>query len=94
MKTLPKDAICYRKTPVFTQDQIPEGFLTRHSTKKGIWGKINVVSGSLRYRINADILEEHTLTPTKFGIVEPEVPHQVQPLGEVEFYVEFYRLPK
>ena len=90
MKTLPSNAIAYRKTPVFTQETIPNALLHQHNTKKGCWGKIWVTSGQLSYRILTDPPEEHTLTNPSPGIVEPQVPHHVKPLGPVEFYVEFY----
>jgi len=91
MKTLPPNVTAYRETPVFTQETIPKGLLDRHTTKEGSWGKICVISGQLCYRILTDPPEEHVLTPDSPGIVEPQTPHQVEPLGPVEFYVEFYR---
>jgi hypothetical protein len=33
------------------------------------------------------------LFPGKLGIVVPEVLHNVEPLGTVRFFVEFYRAP-
>ena len=91
MKTLPLNLIAYHKTPMFTQDTVPNALLNRHTTKEGRWAKIWVTSGQLCYRILADIPEEYTLTPDFPGIVEPQVPHQIEPLGSVAFYVEFYR---
>ena len=91
MKTLPPNVVAYRKTPVFTQDTVPKALLNRHFTQEGSWAKIWVTFGQLAYRILTDTPEEHTLTPDLAGIVEPQVPHQVEPLGSVEFYVEFYR---
>ena len=38
-------------------------------------------------------IEEHVLTPERPGVVEPEVPHEVEPSGEVRFFVEFLKLP-
>ena len=91
MKTFPPKVTAYRKTPVFTQDTVPDALLSRHTTRAGSWAKIWVISGRLCYRILIDIPEEHTLTPNFPGIIEPQVPHQVELLGPVEFYVEFYR---
>ena len=50
-----------------------------------------VVEGKLLYRILEPSVEEVHLSPEKFGVVEPTVLHEVQPVGEVQFYVEFYR---
>lgn len=91
MKTLPPKVTAYRKTPVFTQDTVPAALLSRHTTQAGSWAKIGVISGRLCYRILTDIPEAHTLTPDSPGVVEPQVPHRVELLGPVEFYVEFYR---
>ena len=85
-------AIAYKNPPIFTQATIPKSLLDRHSTKAGSWGKIWVLSGQLRYHILTDSPEEHTLTPNLPGIIAPHVPHHVTLIGEVEFYVEFYRI--
>ncbi|PZD71150.1 putative S-adenosyl-L-methionine-dependent methyltransferase TehB [Acaryochloris thomasi RCC1774] len=91
MKALPFDAISYKKTPVFTQATMPKALLERHSSKAGSWGKIWVLSGQLCYRILTDLPGDYTLTPDLPGIIEPQVFHHVEPMGAVEFYVEFYR---
>ena len=90
MKTLPLDVVAYKHTPVFTQENIPTALMKQHTTKSGSWGKIWVKSGQLKYQILLDPPEEYRLTPELPGIVEPQVPHQITPLGPVEFYVEFY----
>ena len=73
---------------------VPEALRRRHTTKSGVWGRICVLEGSLRYRILEPLQEEHMLTPHLTGIVEPEIPHEVQPVGTVRFYVEFLRRPE
>ena len=37
--------------------------------------------------------QEHLLSPKRIGVVEPEVPHEVEPVGAVRFFVEFLREP-
>ena len=91
MKRLPDNVAPYKRTPDFTQDTIPTGLLNSHNTKEGVWGKIVVLDGCLRYRILAPVLEEVDLGPESPGVVEPTVKHEVEPLGQVRFYVEFYR---
>ena len=61
-----------------------------HATKAGVWGKITVVSGQLRYRI-PEIGLDVILDPRTEGGIAPEQPHQVEPIGAVSFYVEFWR---
>jgi tellurite resistance-related uncharacterized protein len=93
MKNLPSNVVAYQQTPKFTQETIPAALQKNRTTKEGSWAKIWVISGQLRYRILTEPPEEQILTPETPGIVEPQVPHQVEPLGVVEFYVEFYRVP-
>ena len=93
MKSLPADVAAYRQTPEFDEHTTPEALRRSHETKPGVWGRICVLQGSLRYRILEPQSEEHVLSPARVGIVEPEVPHEVEPLGEVRFYVEFLRQP-
>lgn len=89
MKTLPENVEAYRKTPVFDETTVPKALLNQHNTKEGVWGKINVLEGTLLYFIG-DAPPE-TLTPERFGVVEPTVWHHIQPQGAVKFFVEFYR---
>ncbi len=91
MRSIPDHCQPYKKTPVFTQDTIPAGLLKAHQTKAGTWGKIVIMEGKLAYRVLQAPAENHVLNPRQPGVVEPEVLHEVQPEGEVKFYVEFYR---
>ena len=91
MKQLPPTASAYKKTVVFTEDSIPQGLLRAHQTKADTWGRIVVLSGELMYRILEPDVEEVHLSTANPGIVEPQVRHEVQPIGQVSFYVEFYR---
>ncbi|BDT59522.1 hypothetical protein MasN3_30160 [Massilia varians] len=91
MKDLPAGLEHYKSTPVFDQDSVPAGLRRAHSTAAGVWGRIVVHAGSLRYVIEAPDTEQHLLAPGKPGIVEPGVPHHVATEGPVRFCVEFYR---
>lgn len=91
MKTLPADVVHYKSTPVFDQASVPAGLRREHSTAAGVWGRIVVHEGSLRYVIEAPATEEHLLVPGTPGIVEPGVPHHVVVEAPVRFCVEFYR---
>ncbi len=86
---LPAGVRPYKRTAVFDENTIPAAFGRRHSTKAGTWGVIQVIAGRLRYRI-LDPLAESILDPAHAGIVQPTQPHQVEPIGAVRFFVEFY----
>ncbi|WP_127718256.1 DUF1971 domain-containing protein [Halobacteriovorax sp. HLS] len=91
MKELPKNVTVYKRTPDFNEETVPAGLLKAHTTKEGSWGKICVTKGKLLYTIEAEPLESIELTPEIFGVVEPQVPHHVELLGEAEFHVEFLK---
>ncbi len=94
MKRLPEDAVVQRRTPEFTEATMPAGLRRRHTTRAGVWARIEVHEGVLRYRILGEPTEEHRLSPGHPGVVEPEVPHEVEPEGACRFHVEFLRRPE
>lgn len=91
MNSLPEGVAPYARTATFSTRSMPEKLRKSHRTKAGTWGKIVILEGRLCYRILEPHLQEFELSPDHPGIVEPEVPHEVEALGEVRFYVEFYR---
>lgn len=91
MKVLPPNLVAYQRTREFSETTVPAALRRSHTTKPGVWGRICVLQGSLRYRILEPYPEEHVLSPEQPGVVEPEIPHEVEPLGEVRFFVEFLR---
>lgn len=91
MKALPPEVAPYKRTPDFNQDTVPKGLLGEHTTAAGVWGLIKVTKGRLLYRMLEPKVEEHILDAQHSGVVEPELKHQVEIVGDVEFHVEFYR---
>ncbi len=91
MKALPEGVSNYAATPEFTEESTPENLLKSHRTKAGTWGRIVVLEGRLRYRILEPEIRAFELSPGNPGVVEPEVAHEVEPMGRVRFRVEFYR---
>lgn len=91
---LPQGLHAYRRTPEFTETTIPKALLSAHTTKQGTWALIHVLEGRLAYRISdpARPTCETVLSPDGApGVIEPEILHEVEPLGPVRFYVEFHR---
>lgn len=91
---IPEHFIAYKKTPVFDQHNVPKGLLKSHSTQSGVWARIEVLQGRLAYHIEAPLTADFELTTERSGVVIAEVSHRIKPLGEVRFYVEFYRAAK
>jgi tellurite resistance-related uncharacterized protein len=65
-----------------------------HETKRGVWGLIHVVSGELEYVLEDAVGTRQVVRAGEPAVVLPELPHRVAPLGDVEFFVEFWRSPK
>lgn len=79
----------YRSTPVFDDQTLPAALRKAHTTKQGVWGVIRVLEGCVRYRVEA---QDHDviLSPGTPGLVRPQEPHHVEPVGPMRMQVEFY----
>ena len=91
MKSLPEGVSAYARTATFSAQSIPGKLRKSHRTKAGTWAKIVILEGRLRYRILEPEVRELELSPGCPGVVEPQVAHEVEAVGDVCFYVEFYR---
>ncbi len=87
----PQGLVCYKKTPKFTHDTIPKGFLKAHSTKAGAWAKIVIHKGELSYVVDDLDDQQFTLNEETNGVIAPQMLHHIAAKGDVVFQVEFYR---
>lgn len=85
----PTRAKPYKATAVFNEVTLPAGLRREHRTKAGSWGVIRVLEGRLRYQV-LDPISEVILEPGRPGLILPEQPHLVEPLGSIQMQVEFY----
>jgi len=76
----------------FTDQSMPAGLKKDHLTRPGIWAKIVVAEGRLRYCV-APLSVKMELSENRPGIVVPEVSHRVESMGPVRFFLVFYRSP-
>lgn len=90
MEKIPDTYTPFKRTPEFTETTIPAGLLNAHKTRTGIWAKIVVVAGELDYHIIEPEEKVIRLTPDTPGIIVPSMEHNVEAVGPVQFYVEFY----
>ena len=87
---MPPAASEYTRTATFTEETLPAALRGDHRTKAGTWALIVVEAGALEYHVRGRV---HLLEPGRAGLVEPERPHHVRPLGAVRMHVEFWRVP-
>src|SRR5690606_16480681 len=90
---LPPGLLPYHRSKEFTDQTLPAGLRKDHATKAGVWALIHVLEGKVRYCVPSWNHDE-VLAPGKPGIVAPEVPHFVEPLGAMRMFVEFHALPE
>lgn len=90
---MPGHRICLRISGPPNSTPIPSVrvYAARTIRKRVPRGVIVVTAGQLRYRLLEGNVEATLLTAPRCGVVEPTVVHEVEPLGEVSCYVEFYR---
>lgn len=93
--TIPNDFVNYKTTPLFTKSSVPKLFLFEHNTKAGVFGKICVSSGSLKFYGFAErrgvIEKEVIINAGNTAISPPESWHKVEFLtDDTEFKVQFY----
>jgi hemoglobin len=82
----------YKRTPEFTVENVPKALLSTHITKVGVWGLIRVLSGRLRYHIDAEPFATIDVPAGGATLIKPETPHHVELLERsTVFVVEFYR---
>lgn len=79
----------YKCTPEFDEHTLPAGLRKEHRTKPGVWGVIRVLEGRVRYHV-LDPASVVILDADHPGLVLPDVPHAVEPLGSMRMFVEFY----
>ncbi|SDG85364.1 DUF1971 domain-containing protein [Pelagibacterium luteolum] len=88
-KSMPPSAVPYKSTRVFDENTLPAGFRKEHMTKAGVWGVIRVLEGQLRYEV-LDPVSDTVIEPGVPGLILPEQPHRVEPIGQMRMLVEFY----
>jgi tellurite resistance-related uncharacterized protein len=82
----------YRSTPVFDEATLPAALRREHRTKPGVWGVVRVLEGELRLSF-VDPPEMLIVSPGSPGLLLPDQPHFVEPIGTMRMQVEFYDRP-
>jgi len=95
MHAIPTDFVNYKSTPVFTPDNIPKMFLHLHNTRAGVYGKIMVITGSLKFygftERRGEIEQEIVIEQGESAVSPPEYWHKVEFMtDDTRFRVDFY----
>lgn len=95
MTQIPGDYINYKSSDIFTKENVPKIFLNSHNTRKGVYGMIEVLTGSLKFygltEHNGKIEQEIIIDAGKTAISPPQYWHKVELLtGDTTFKVNFF----
>ena len=85
----PEGFAAYRRTPEFNEETVPAGLRRNHTTKRGVWARIHVLAGALQYHVEEPVCRSFLLAAGTSGTIVPEMPHRVEVVGSVRFFVEF-----
>jgi tellurite resistance-related uncharacterized protein len=89
---LPSGLACYRKSPLFTRDNVPAALLSSHNVKAGVWGVLRVTRGRVRYHLDGDVPASEVIAAGEMAVIEPEAAHHVEMLdADSAFLIEFHR---
>ena len=91
-RSSPPSLVPYKRTAIFDENTLPSGLRREHRTKPGVWGVIRVLDGRVRYQV-LDPASEVILEPGHPGLILPDEPHLVEPLGSMRMQIEFYHQP-
>ena len=89
--SMPSGLSRVRTTPEFTDATVPGGLLSTHRIAEGVWGRLSVRAGELRFVFEDDVSARHDLWAGDTVDIPPGVPHRVEPGPDARFVVEFYR---
>lgn len=92
---IPSDFVNYKTTALMNVTNIPKMFLFEHNTKAGVYGKICVAQGELKFSgfkaRRGEVEQEVIIKAGEIAISPPEYWHKVEFMIEgTEFKVEFY----
>jgi tellurite resistance-related uncharacterized protein len=93
-RELPLGFTAYRRTAVWNDRTLPSALRAAHRTKRGVWGRLEVLAGRLRFKSEAPLPIDEIIEAGHGTWIPPELPHSVAPMGAVECYVEFYCNPE
>ncbi len=81
-----------RVTDEIDETSVPAGLLRAHRIGSGVWGRLVVRSGEIRF-VFEDVDSPVVLRAGDRQVIPPGRRHHVELVGPVRFVVEFHRRP-
>jgi tellurite resistance-related uncharacterized protein len=82
-----------RTTPEFTEVTMPAGLRRAHQVAAGVWGRLRVMSGEVRFVFECEAGAVQTLVAGQSVDIPPGSAHRVEPGRNCRFVVEFHAPP-
>jgi len=95
MKSIPDNFVNYKSTVIMDKNNVLKMFLHLHNTRAGVYGKINVLAGQLKFfgfvDRKAEVEREIIINRGEAAISPPEYWHKVELMTDyTQFRVDFY----
>jgi tellurite methyltransferase len=87
---LPDGLTLLRTTPVWDDRTMPEALRRSHRVASGIWGRLRVEVGSLRFVASTDPITDVTVESDRAQGIPPDVDHHIELRGSTRFAIEFW----
>lgn len=91
---LPDDVEPYGKTPLFTNETVPDKLLNHHDLQAGTWGLLAVEAGTVSFFRQGDEAPIAVIPAGETFVILPEEVHHVRVSEDVRFFVTFYKRAK
>ena len=91
---LPDDVEPYGKTPLFTNETVPDKLLNHHDLQAGTWGLLTVEAGTVSFFRQGADAPFAVISSGKPFVILPEEVHHVRLSEDARFFVAFYKRPK
>lgn len=85
-------SVPYRSTPVFNEVTLPAAMRHGHRTKACVWAVVRMLEGQAKL-CYIDPPSTELLSPQTPGLILPEQPHFVEPIGLMRLQIDFYDQP-
>lgn len=93
-RNLPDDVEASGKTPLFTNDTVPDKILTHHELQVGTWGLLTVEAGTISFFRQGEDTPLAVIPAGETLVILPEEVHYVRLSEDAKFFVEFYKRAK
>lgn len=86
---LPDRFVARDRTPTFTETTMPLRLRQGHRMSVGVWGRVVVEAGNLRYRVDR-LATDIALSAAQAAAIPPDVAFSLEPVGSARFFLEIY----